>query len=60
MPKKERSVNSLPNPRAVSVALTKQNDRTEVSKTLAVMEWSQFVSHDISYTPVRKMGELNN
>ncbi|XP_058794605.1 peroxidase-like isoform X2 [Phymastichus coffea] len=55
MPKKERGVHGLPNPRAVSVALASQSDRTEVSKTLAVMEWSQFASHDISYTPVRKM-----
>ncbi|XP_003425663.1 peroxidase isoform X3 [Nasonia vitripennis] len=55
MPRKERGVHSLPNARTVSVALVSQDERTDVSKTLALMEWSQFVSNDISYTPIRKM-----
>lgn len=50
-------MHSLPNSRAVSVALAGQDEKSDVSKTLALMEWSQFVSNDISYTPIRKMRE---
>ncbi|XP_020300662.1 peroxidase-like isoform X2 [Pseudomyrmex gracilis] len=45
----------LPSPRVVSAALSTANDQSDASRTLAVMEWSQFVAHDIAYTPVRKM-----
>ncbi|XP_011500916.1 PREDICTED: peroxidase-like [Ceratosolen solmsi marchali] len=55
MPRKEQGVRGLPNPRAVSVSLASQCDKVDVSRTLALMQWSQFVSHDIAYTPVRKM-----
>ena len=57
MPRKEHGVHALPNARSVSVALAGQNDRTELSKTLAFMQWSQFVAHDISFTPARQMGQ---
>jgi hypothetical protein len=47
----------LPSPRLVSAALTTANDQSDASRTLAVMEWSQFIAHDMAYTPVRKMGK---
>ncbi|KAJ8676076.1 hypothetical protein QAD02_011862 [Eretmocerus hayati] len=55
IPRKERGAQALPNARALSVALAGQNDKTDVSRTLALMQWSEFVSHDIAYTPARKM-----
>ncbi|CAL1685408.1 unnamed protein product [Lasius platythorax] len=45
----------LPSPRLVSAALSTANDQSDASRTLAVMEWSQFIAHDIAHTPVRKM-----
>lgn len=45
----------LPGARSVSVALSTPNDQSDVSRTLMVMQWGQFVANDISYTPVRKM-----
>ncbi|XP_011161794.1 peroxidase isoform X1 [Solenopsis invicta] len=45
----------LPSPRLVSTALSTANDQSDASRTLAVMEWSQFIAHDMAHTPVRKM-----
>ncbi|XP_071554291.1 salivary peroxidase/catechol oxidase isoform X4 [Temnothorax nylanderi] len=45
----------LPSPRLVSAALSTANDQSDASRTLAVMEWSQFIAHDMAHTPVRKM-----
>ncbi|XP_017883255.1 peroxidase-like isoform X2 [Ceratina calcarata] len=44
----------LPGARSVSVALSTPNNQVDTSRTLAVMQWAQFIAHDISYTPVRK------
>lgn len=46
----------LPSARTVSALVTANNDQSDATKTLAVMQWSQFVSHDLAHTPVRKMG----
>ena len=59
MPRKERGVHALPNPRAVSVGLAGESDKTDVTRTLALMEWSQFVSHDIAHTPLRTMSKYH-
>ncbi|CAK9811196.1 Pxd [Anthophora plagiata] len=48
----------LPGARSVSVALSTPNDQSDVSRTLIVMQWAQFIAHDISHTPVRKMISL--
>ncbi|XP_011344830.1 peroxidase-like isoform X2 [Ooceraea biroi] len=45
----------LPSPRFVSAALSTANDQSDASRTLAMMEWSQFIAHDMAHTPVRKM-----
>ncbi|XP_070162452.1 salivary peroxidase/catechol oxidase isoform X1 [Polyergus mexicanus] len=45
----------LPSPRLVSAALSTANDQSDASRTLAVMEWSQFIAHDMAHTAVRKM-----
>lgn len=46
---------SLPNARLVSTSLSVPNDQSDVTRTLAVMQWSQFIAHDLTQTPVRKM-----
>ncbi|XP_029047333.1 peroxidase-like isoform X2 [Osmia bicornis bicornis] len=45
----------LPGARSVSVALSTPNGLSDVSRTLTVVQWGQFIANDISYTPVRKM-----
>lgn len=47
----------LPGARSISVAVSTPNDQSDVSRTLTVMQWGQFVANDISYTPMRKMGK---
>ncbi|CAB0038190.1 unnamed protein product [Trichogramma brassicae] len=55
-PKKEFGVHALPNPRLVSATLSsRRTDQQDADKTLAFMQWSRFVSHDLSFTPTRKM-----
>lgn len=49
----------LPGARSISVAVSTPNDQSDVSRTLTVMQWGQFVANDISYTPMRKMGKLS-
>lgn len=41
----------------MSVALSTPNDQSDISRTLTVMQWAQFIANDISYTPMRKMGK---
>ena len=45
----------LPGARSVSVALSTPNDQSDVSRTLTVVQWTQFIANDISHTPMRKM-----
>lgn len=47
--------NALPNPRLVSSRLSTPSDQSDVSRTLVVMQWSDFITHDLAHTPVRKM-----
>ncbi|KAG7204449.1 hypothetical protein KM043_004884 [Ampulex compressa] len=50
-----RTRKPLPSARLVSSALSTSNDQWDVARTLAVMQWGQFISHDLAHTPVRKM-----
>uniref|UniRef100_A0A0C9R1B3 Pxd_2 protein n=1 Tax=Fopius arisanus TaxID=64838 RepID=A0A0C9R1B3_9HYME len=45
----------LPGARLVSTRLSRSNDQSDVFKTLAVMQWSQFIANDMAHTVVRKM-----
>ncbi|XP_076230763.1 peroxidase isoform X2 [Calliopsis andreniformis] len=45
----------LPGARSVSVALSMPNDKSDISRTLTLMQWGQFIANDLSYTPMRKM-----
>lgn len=53
-----RGNNALPNPRLVSTTLSSATEQPDASRTLVVMQWSEFILHDLTYTPVRKMGKI--
>ena len=44
----------LPSARAVSNAIITNNDRPSRDFTLLLMQWGQFVDHDITFTPLTK------
>ncbi|XP_047347771.1 peroxidase-like isoform X2 [Vespa velutina] len=45
----------LPSARTISTSVAAYNGQSDPTKTLAVMQWGQFISHDLAHTPVRKM-----
>ncbi|XP_075230965.1 salivary peroxidase/catechol oxidase-like isoform X2 [Lycorma delicatula] len=47
--------NKIVSPRSVSVALTDDLDSPDTSKTLAIMQWGQFIANDMSHTVVSRM-----
>ena len=44
----------LPSPRQLSSALISHEDRPDNEFTLLLMQWGQFVDHDITHTPLMK------
>lgn len=58
-----RSVNrkfNLPSPRLVSTNICRHRDIVDNKLTLAVMQWSQFVEHDLAHTAANKMVHSDN
>lgn len=49
---------ALPSPRVISNALVRNSEVIEKELTLAVMQWGQFVGHDLAHTAVNKMSKL--
>lgn len=49
----------LPSPRLISTSICNHRDIVDKELTLAVMQWSQFIQHDLSHTATRKMGKCN-
>ncbi|XP_053983298.1 peroxidase-like isoform X3 [Hylaeus volcanicus] len=45
----------LPGVRTVSVTLSTPKNQWDIKRTLTVVQWGQFISNDLSFTPVRKM-----
>ncbi|XP_063226524.1 peroxidase-like isoform X2 [Bacillus rossius redtenbacheri] len=46
---------ALPSARKVSTLVTKEGNDLDGSRTLAVVQWAQFVEHDLVFTPASKM-----
>uniref|UniRef100_A0A1B6E785 Heme peroxidase 2 n=2 Tax=Clastoptera arizonana TaxID=38151 RepID=A0A1B6E785_9HEMI len=49
----------LTSPRLISTSLSRSGDVPDMSKTLAVALWGQFVSHDMAHTAVNRMYHSN-
>ena len=45
---------TLPSPRAISEALIADQNRPSADFTLMLMQWGQFLDHDITHTPLTK------
>ena len=56
MSPRDRSVagNPLPSPRLISVNIHNDVSAPHVRYNLMVMQWGQFIDHDITFTPVNK------
>ncbi|XP_034949821.1 peroxidase-like isoform X2 [Chelonus insularis] len=57
-----RGRNLLPGPRVISISLSEtQKNKINIAsiKSLALMQWSEFIAHDLSHTVVRKMTGTN-
>lgn len=51
---------ALPSARYISRELIKESDVTDSSKTLGLMQWTEFIELDLAHTPVRKMVHSSN
>lgn len=49
---------ALPSARVISTSLVKHADVIDKDRTLAVMQWGQFIGHDMAHTAASKMGKL--
>ena len=56
MSPRDRSVSGspLPSPRLISVNIHNDVSAPHVRYNLMVMQWGQFIDHDITFTPVNK------
>ena len=50
----------LPSPRLVSVNIHNDVSAPHVRYSLMMMQWGQFVDHDITHTPVNRFGRISN
>jgi len=56
-PRKPVQGKELPSPRYISTVMFTENDSIDSRKTLSLMQWTEFIEHDLSFTPVMKMGK---
>lgn len=54
-PRRSVTKRLLPNPRIVSTSISKDMDAFDPTKTLAIMDWGQFIEHDLAHTGARRM-----
>nr|CAD7574737.1 unnamed protein product [Timema californicum] len=59
-PRKPVQGRALPSARKVSTSMTQNGSTAHSEMTLAVMQWGQFVEHDLVHTPVSKMISTGN
>ncbi len=48
------AVSDLPSPRSASDALIPDRDKPSPEFTLMLMQWGQFLDHDLTHTPMVK------
>jgi len=56
-PRKPVQGKALPSPRYISTVMFRENDSVDSRKTLSLMQWTEFIEHDLAFTPVMKMGK---
>ena len=56
-PRGRRNPSRLPSARVVSISNIADVDRPEEGLTLAVMQWGQFIDHDLTHVPIFRFGE---
>jgi hypothetical protein len=49
---------SLPSARLVSTNVVRNGDSVDTSRTLSLVQWTEFIEHDLVFTPVMKMGKF--
>ncbi|KAJ9595022.1 hypothetical protein L9F63_013688, partial [Diploptera punctata] len=59
-PRKPKQGKSLPSARAVSSEMIGDNSVEDNSRTQSLVEWTEFVEHDLTHTPVTKMVHTGN
>ncbi|CAL4123854.1 unnamed protein product [Meganyctiphanes norvegica] len=53
-PRSSHSATPLPSPRAISSRITVQGGNPYENYTMLIMQWGQFLDHDITHTPITK------
>jgi hypothetical protein len=56
-PRKPVQGKALPSARSISTAMFRENDSADSRKTLSLVQWTEFIEHDLVFTPVMKMGK---
>jgi len=59
-PRKPEEGKDLPSPRYISNVMFRENDSVDSRKTLSLMQWTEFIEHDLAFTPVMKMVHSGN
>jgi hypothetical protein len=57
-PRKPVRGKSLPSARLVSTDVVRDRDSADPSRTLSLVQWTEFIEHDLVFTPVMKMGKF--
>ncbi|XP_068203812.1 peroxidase-like [Palaemon carinicauda] len=55
-PRESRTGSALPSARVVSVSTVIDVDSPSDDLTLSVMQWGQFIDHDLAHTPIFRLG----
>nr|AIP87047.1 peroxicentin [Macrotermes barneyi] len=59
-PRKPVQGKNLPSPRFISTVMFRENDSVDTRKTLSLVQWTEFIEHDLAFTPVMKMVHSGN
>ncbi|XP_069178968.1 chorion peroxidase [Procambarus clarkii] len=58
-PRRSVTGGELPSARLVSTSIVGDQDRPSPDLTLSVMQWGQFIDHDLTHTPISRLGNMS-